>query len=115
MTLEDLQAYCAKKAGVTWDTPFGPDVLVFRVVGKMFALAPIGVFDTLNLKCDPERAVELRERYEGITPGYHMNKQHWNTVDVTGSVPEKLIRELVDHSYELVKASLPKKVREGME
>lgn len=112
MTLEDLQAYCAEKAGVTWDTPFGPDVLVFRVMGKMFALAPIGLFDTLNLKCDPERAVELRERYEGVTPGYHMNKQHWNTVDTTGSVPEKLIRELVDHSYDLVKASLPKKVRE---
>ena len=115
MTLEDLQAYCAKKAGVSWDTPFGPDVLVFRVMGKMFALAPIGVFDTVNLKCDPERAIDLRERYEGITPGYHMNKQHWNTVDVTGSVPENLIRELVDHSYELVKASLPKKVRNGMQ
>ena len=115
MTLEDLQAYCAKKAGVSWDTPFGPDVLVFRVLGKMFALAPIGVFDTVNLKCDPERAIDLRERYEGIIPGYHMNKQHWNTVDVTGSVPENLIRELVDHSYELVKASLPKKVRNGMQ
>ncbi len=114
MTLEDLQAYCARKPGVSWDTPFGPDVLVFRVVGKMFALAPINVFSTLNLKCDPERAIELRERYEGITPGYHMNKQHWNTVDVTGSVPEKLIRDLVDHSYDLVRASLPKKVREDM-
>lgn len=114
MTLEDLQAYCARKPGVSWDTPFGPDVLVFRVVGKMFALAPINVFSTLNLKCDPERAIDLRERYEGITPGYHMNKQHWNTVDVTGSVPEKLIHDLVDHSYDLVRASLPKKVREDM-
>jgi len=114
MTLEDLQAYCAKKSGVSWDTPFGPDVLVFRVMGKMFALASIGVFDTVNLKCDTERAIELRECYEGITPGYHMNKQHWNTVDVTGSVPEKLIRELVDHSYDLVRASLPKKVREEL-
>ena len=114
MTLEDLQAYCAKKPGVSWDTPFGPDVLVFGVMGKMFALAPIAVFDTMNLKCDPERAIELRERYAGITPGYHMNKQHWNTVNATGSIPDKLIRELVDHSYELVLASLPKKVREGM-
>ncbi len=112
MTLDQLQAYCGGKAAVSWDTPFGPDVLVFRVAGKMFALAPINVFDTVNLKCDPERAVELRERYEGIIPGYHMNKQHWNTVDVTGSVPEKLIRELVDHSYDLVFASLPKKVRD---
>ena len=123
MTLEDLQAFCAKMPGVSWDTPFGPDVLVFRVgpasqasagQAKMFAFAPIGVFATLNLKCDPERAIELRERYEGIMPGYHMNKRHWNTVDVTGSVPQMLIRELVDHSYELVKASLPKKVREGL-
>lgn len=114
MTLEDLQAYCARKKGVSWDTPFGPDVLVFRVMGKMFALAPIGVFDTVNLKCDPERAIELRERYEGITPGYHMNKQHWNTLDVTGIVPEKLLLELVDHSYELVRASLPKKIREQL-
>ena len=114
MTLDQLQAYCAKKSGVSWDTPFGPDVLVFRVAGKMFALAPINVFDTVNLKCDPERAIELREQYEGIIPGYHMNKQHWNTVDVTGGVPEKLIRELVDHSYDLVRASLPKKVREEL-
>src|SRR6188768_1345224 len=109
MTLEDLQAYCAKKKGASWGTPFAPDVLVFRVMGKIFALAPIGVFDTVNLKCDPERAIELRERYEGIIPGYHMNKHHWNTVDVTGGVPEKLIRELVDHSDDLVRASLPRK------
>lgn len=115
MTLDQLQAYCAKKAGVSWDTPFGPDVLVFRVAGKMFALAPINVFDTVNLKCDPERAIELRDRYEGIIPGFHMNKQHWNTIDVTGSVPQKLILELVDHSYDLVRASLPKKVREELQ
>ena len=114
MTLEELQHYCAKKPGVDWDTPFGPDVLVFRVAGKAFALASIGVFDSVNLKCDPERAIELRERYEGIVPGYHMNKKHWNTVDVTGSVPPKLLLELVDHSYDLVRASLPKKVREGL-
>ena len=111
MTLEDLQAYCAKKNGVTWDTPFGPDVLVFRVAGKIFALVSLTSFETMNLKCDPERAMELRERHEGITPGYHMNKQHWNTVDVTGSVPHRLILELVDHSYDLVWASLPKRSR----
>lgn len=114
MTLEELRAYCAKKKGVTYDTPFGPDVLVFRVMGKMFALAPIDLFGTVNLKCDPERAIELRERHPGIAPGYHMNKQHWNTVSTTGDVPDKLLRELVDHSYELVKASLPRKVREEM-
>lgn len=115
MTIVDLQGWCSDKPGVSWDTPFGPDVLVFRVAGKIFALAPIGLFTTVNLKCDPERAVELRERYPGITPGYHMNKQHWNTLDVTGSVPEKLVRELVDHSYDLVRASLPKKLRDELD
>lgn len=114
MNLEELQAHCARLKGVSWDTPFGPDVLVFRVMGKIFALAPVSVFATVNLKCDPERAIELRERYAGILPGYHMNKQHWNTVDVTGGVPEPLVRELVDHSYALVRASLPKKVRETL-
>ena len=98
MSIDELQAYCATKPAVSWDTPFGPDVLVFRVAGKIFALAPLDVFETINLKCDPERAIDLRERYEGIVPGYHMNKQHWNTVDVTGPVPHKLLLELIDHS-----------------
>ena len=114
MTLTDLQAYCATKSGVSWDTPFGPDVLVFRVAGKIFALAPIDAFVSVNLKCDPEKAIDLRERYDGIKPGYHMNKQHWNTVEVTGTVPHKLILELVDHSYELIRASLPKKLRDTL-
>ncbi|HRD54132.1 MAG TPA: MmcQ/YjbR family DNA-binding protein [Flavobacteriales bacterium] len=109
MTIDELQAHCAAKPGVSWDTPFGPDVLVFRVAGKIFALAPLDVFETINLKCDPERAIDLRERYEGIVPGFHMNKQHWNTVDMTGSVPRKLVLELIDHSYELVLGSLSKK------
>jgi predicted DNA-binding protein (MmcQ/YjbR family) len=111
MTIDDLQAHCAAKPGVSWDTPFGPDVLVFRVAGKIFALAPLDEFSTINLKCDPERAIDLRERYPGIVPGYHMNKKHWNTVEVTGSVPRKLLLELIDHSYELVKASLLKKLQ----
>ena len=114
MTLADLQAYCATKSGVSWDTPFGPDVLVFRVAGKIFALAPIDAFVSVNLKCDPEKAIDLRERYDGIKPGYHMNKQHWNTVEVTGTVPHKLILELVDHSYDLIRASLPKKLRDTL-
>jgi predicted DNA-binding protein (MmcQ/YjbR family) len=115
MTVDELQDYCAAKPGVSYDTPFGPEVLVFRVMGKIFALAPLDAFTSVNLKCDPERAIELRERYEGIVPGYHMNKKHWNTVDVTGAVPIKLVRELIDHSYDLVKASLPKKDRERIE
>lgn len=114
MTLEDFRAHCLKKPGFSEDFPFGPEVLVFRVGGKIFALLDVDAFESVNLKCDPERAVELRERYEGIKPGYHMNKQHWNTVDAQGGVPGKLLLELADHSYELVKASLPKKVREGL-
>jgi len=114
MTLEDFRAHCLKKPGFSEDFPFGPEVLVFRVGGKIFALLDVDAFESVNLKCDPERAVELRERYEGIKPGYHMNKQHWNTVDAQGSVPGKLLLELADHSYELVKASLPKKLRESL-
>lgn len=114
MTLEDFRAHCLKKPGFSEDFPFGPEVLVFRVGGKIFALLDVDAFESVNLKCDPERAVELRERYEGIKPGYHMNKQHWNTVDAQGGVPGKLLLELADHSYDLVKASLPKKVQEGL-
>lgn len=114
MTLEDFRAHCLKKPGFSEDFPFGPEVLVFRVGGKIFALLDVDAFESVNLKCDPERAVELRERYEGIKPGYHMNKQHWNTVDAQGGVPGKLLLELADHSYELVKASLPKKLRESL-
>ncbi len=114
MTLADLQQHCAAKPGVSWDTPFGPDVMVFRVMGKIYALALIDSFDTLNLKCDPERAIELRERYAAITPGYHMNKKHWNTLDMTGDLPRKLVLELVDHSYDLVRASLPRKLRDEL-
>ncbi|HOY27736.1 MAG TPA: MmcQ/YjbR family DNA-binding protein [Flavobacteriales bacterium] len=114
MTLEDFRAHCLKKPGFSEDFPFGPEVLVFRVGGKIFALLDVDAFESVNLKCDPERAVELRERYEGIKPGYHMNKQHWNTVDAQGVVPGKLLLELADHSYELVKASLPKKLRENL-
>ncbi|MEZ4739835.1 MAG: MmcQ/YjbR family DNA-binding protein [Flavobacteriales bacterium] len=114
MTLEQFRAHCLKKPGFSEDLPFGPDVLVFRVAGKMFALMDVDTFVSVNLKCDPERAVELREQYPGITPGYHMNKQHWNTVLTDDSVPGKLLLELADHSYELVRDSLPKKVREGL-
>ena len=114
MTLEQFRAHCLKKPGFSEDLPFGPDVLVFRVAGKMFALMDVDTFVSVNLKCEPERAVELREQYPGITPGYHMNKQHWNTVLTDDSVPGKLLLELADHSYELVRDSLPKKVREGL-
>ena len=111
-----LYDYCMNKPGAEETYPFDEVTLVFKVGGKMFGL--IGtehIPSRINLKCDPERSVELRERYDGIEPGYHMHKKHWNTVDCDGRVPEPLILELIDHSYELVVASLPRKVREEIE
>ena len=111
MNIEAFRAYCLSKPGVTEELPFGPDTLVFKVMGKMFSACGIESFVSVNLKCDPERAVELREQYEGIKPGYHMNKKHWNTVSVGMDVSDELFRELTDHSYQLVVSSLPKKLR----
>ncbi|MEO7081416.1 MAG: MmcQ/YjbR family DNA-binding protein [Flavobacteriales bacterium] len=115
MNIERFRQLCLEKPGTTEETPFGPDTLVFKVMGKLFALTDLNSFESVNLKCDPERAVELREYHEGITPGYHMNKQHWNTVLTDGSVKDALIQELLDHSYSLVVASLPKKVQAELE
>ncbi|TDQ16651.1 putative DNA-binding protein (MmcQ/YjbR family) [Algoriphagus boseongensis] len=114
MTLDYFRDYCLNLPHVTEDTPFGPDVLVFRVGGKIFALMDLETFPYVNLKCDPERAVELREQYPGITPGYHMNKKLWNSVSTKGNVPDALILELAKHSYELIRDSLPKKVKESL-
>jgi predicted DNA-binding protein (MmcQ/YjbR family) len=114
MKLEDLRDHCLGKAGFSEDLPFDDRTLAFRVGGKIFALMDTVDFDGVNLKCDPERAAELREQYPGIRPGYHMNKQHWNTVATDGSVPYRLFLELVDHSYDLVRASLPAKVRNSL-
>lgn len=111
MNIEIFRELCLGKPGVTEETPFGPDTLVFKVKGKMFALTDLNSFAMVNLKCDPERAIELREHHEGITPGWHMSKVHWNSVATDGSVKDALIRELLDHSYALVVASLPKKVQ----
>jgi predicted DNA-binding protein (MmcQ/YjbR family) len=115
MNLADFCAYCLSLPHVEETTPFGPDVLVYKVAGKLFALTTPEEFPaTANLKCDPERAIELRDRYEDIQPGYHMNKRHWNTLTLEGGLPSKLVRELIDHSYQLVVASLPKKAREAL-
>ena len=104
--------HCLKKPGVTEDTPFDESTLVFRVMNKIFSLTSITNFDFANLKCDPERAVELREKHDGIRPGYHMNKKHWNSVYMDGSVSDGQILELVDHSYDLIVKSLSKKDQE---
>ena len=110
--LAEFREYCLTKPGVTEGTPFGPDVLVFKVGGKMFALAALDeVLTTVNLKCDPDLALDLRDRYEQVKPGYHMNKKHWNTVEIDTGIPDADLRKMIDHSYELIVKSLPKAAR----
>ena len=115
MTIQDFYDYCLSKKAVTEHFPFDEDTLVFKVGGKMFALSSLSQWEkgeaSVNLKCDPERALELRAEYDGIEPGYHMSKVHWNTVTVNGDVPARLLRELIDHSYELIFNSLTKKLQ----
>jgi predicted DNA-binding protein (MmcQ/YjbR family) len=109
MDLAQFREYCLSKARATEGTPFGPDVLVFKVGGKMFALATIDeVPIRVNLKCDPDLGLELRDRYEQVTQGYHMNKKHWNTVEIEDGIPDAELRKMIDHSYDLVASSLPK-------
>ena len=114
MNIEYYRDYCLLKPGVSEGFPFNGNTLVFKVMGKIFALTDVEKFDFINLKCDPEWAIELREGNPGITPGYHMNKQQWNSVHTDGAVSDPLIMELIDHSYDLIAASLPKKLREEL-
>jgi predicted DNA-binding protein (MmcQ/YjbR family) len=115
MNIETFRAYCLSKPAATENTPFGPDNIVFKIGGKMFALAALDeVPPTVNLKCDPDLALELRDRYEQVRPGYHMNKKHWNTVELDGIIPEREIKKMVDHSLDLVVRSLPKARREKL-
>lgn len=114
MNITFFREYCLSKPGTSEDTPFDENTLCFKVGNKIFAIIDIELFESVNLKCDPERAVELREQFVGIVPGYHMNKKHWNTVSFAGSVPDNLILELVDHSYDLILKSLPKVVRDSI-
>jgi predicted DNA-binding protein (MmcQ/YjbR family) len=112
MDLAEFREYCLTKQNTTEGTPFGPDVLVFKVSGKMFALAALeDVPTTVNLKCDPDLALDLRDRYEQVRPGYHMNKKHWNTVEIGGGIPAVELRRMIDHSYDLVVKGLPKTAR----
>lgn len=109
MDLAEFREYCLAKPNATEGTPFGETVLVFKVGGKMFALASLDeVPPRVNLKCDPDLALELRDRYEQVSPGYHMNKKHWNTVEIESGIPEAELRKMIDHSYDLVVKSLPK-------
>lgn len=116
MDIETLQQYCLAKPGVTEGFPFGDNVLVFKVKGKIFLLVSLDTTPLqFNAKCDPDHAIELRETYADVQPGYHMNKRHWNTVLVNGSIPASVIRSMIDTSYRLVVQSLPKKDRAGLE
>ena len=109
MHLDELREYCINKKGVEEGFPFGGDTLVFKVMGKIFLLSGIDSQPVqFNAKCDPEKAIELRENYPCVLPGYHMNKKLWNTVLLDGSVPGTLVRELIDHSYELIRAKSKK-------
>src|SRR6478609_5969259 len=102
MNLESFRDHCLKKEAVTEEFPFGEDTLVFKVRGKMFALTDLESFESINLKSSPEDAAQLREQYPAVQPGYHMNKKHWNTVIMDGSVSDKLVKEWIDQSYNLV-------------
>ncbi|MEM8927036.1 MAG: MmcQ/YjbR family DNA-binding protein [Bacteroidota bacterium] len=115
MNIEALRTYCLIKKGTTESFPFDEHTLVFKVMDKMFALIPLErIPSQINLKCDPERAIELREEYDGIIiPGYHMSKTHWNTLYIE-QLPSKFLKEMVDHSYGLVVAKLPKKIKETL-
>jgi predicted DNA-binding protein (MmcQ/YjbR family) len=111
MNIEDFRDYCIAKKGVSEGFPFDKTTLVFKVMGKMFALADIEVFSFINLKCDPETAVELREEFNAIKPGYHMSKKHWNSVYVNQDVSDKMVKELIDSSYQLIVKSLTKRLQ----
>lgn len=114
MNIEIFRDYCLAKKGVSEGFPFDRQTLVFKVMGKMFALTDVDSFYAITLKSDPETAPELRERYPAVKPGYHMSKTHWNTVAMDGSVPDKLLFEWIDHSYNLVVDSLSKKLKNDL-
>jgi predicted DNA-binding protein (MmcQ/YjbR family) len=115
MNVEQLRLACLGKRGTSSDFPFGPETLVFRVMGKIFALIPLDASPRINLKCDPGWAEILRQTYSAVTPGYHMNKRHWNTVLLDGTIPDGEIDEMIDHAYLLVVKSLKRADREQLE
>lgn len=115
MNIEELREYCMRKKSTTESFPFDETTLVFKVKNKMFALTDLEGPLSINLKCDPEKAIRLRERYDAVIPGHHMNKRLWNTVILDGRIDDKLIIEWIDDSYRLVVEKLPKKDREGLD
>jgi predicted DNA-binding protein (MmcQ/YjbR family) len=115
MTRDDVLDLCAALPGAAEDYPFGDGVAVFKVGGRMFALVPLeGAPGSVNLKCDPDLALELRARYPSVRPGYHQSKRHWNTIELDGSIDDSELRWMIDHSYELVVANLPRADRDRL-
>ena len=114
MNIESIRIYCLSKKGTTEGFPFDETTLVFKVMNKMYALANLEGDLTVNLKCDPETAISLREEYPFIVPGYHMNKAHWNTIYIDDSVPDQFVKHWIDHSYELIVRSLSKKIQQEL-
>lgn len=115
MNLESFRKHCLSKKGVTEEFPFGEETLVYKVMGKMFALTDIENFESVNLKVDPEVGEELREKYAAVQPGYHMNKKHWITVLMDGTIPDKMILKWVDNSYDLVASGLTKSQKSALQ
>ena len=111
MDIETYREYCLTKKGVTEEFPFDKQILVYKVMSKIFTATDVDLFASVNVKCDPEKAIELREKHPGVIPGYHMNKQHWNTLLMDGYLPDRLIKEWIDDSYNLVVKKLTKKER----
>ena len=114
MNIAQFRAYCLAKPGTSESLPFDNRTLVFKVANKMFALTDVDLFTSINLKCDPEQAEWLREQYDAVQPGYHMNKKHWNTIRMDGSVSNGLIQRWTDDSYHLVFAKLPLRIQEAL-
>lgn len=114
MDIESFRSYCLSKKMTSESLPFGDDTLVFKVADKIFALADITLFESINLKCDPEQAILLREQYPAVQPGYHMNKKHWNTILMDGAIPDRLLQQWIDDSYHLVIEKMPKKISQQL-
>lgn len=112
MNIETIREYCLSKRGVTESFPFGEDTLVFKVADKIFLLIGLANPESFNVKCDPEKAIQLREEFTEVIPGYHMNKKHWNTVYINGNINDKQLQEMIAHSYDLVFKSLPQKIQQ---
>jgi predicted DNA-binding protein (MmcQ/YjbR family) len=115
MEADELRGWCLRQGGASEDFPFGPDHSVFKVAGKMFAISALDRRPLeVSVKCEPELALQLRDTYPAIRPGYHLNKRHWNTITVDDSLPDQLVRDLIEDSYDLVVSALPRRVREQL-